>query len=59
MKISLLLLLIGIMFIITGYTHQVTPSCDTGTQLKLVNKEEFSRINDVDGVSASHFGSPV
>ncbi len=47
------------MFIITGYTHQVTPSCDTGTKLKLVNKEEFNRINDVDGISASHFGSPV
>ena len=47
------------MFIITGYTHQVTPSCDTGTQLKLVNKEEFNRINDIDGISASHFGSPV
>jgi len=59
MKLALLLLLIGIMFIITGYTHQVTPSCDTGTKLKLVNKEEFNRINDVDGISASHFGSPV
>jgi hypothetical protein len=59
MKIALLLLLIGIMFIITGYTHQVSPSCDKGTKLKLVNKEEFNRINDVDGISASHFGSPV
>ena len=42
MSISFFLLMLGIMFIITGYTHQVTPSCDKGVRLKLVNREEFN-----------------
>ena len=42
---SFFLLLLGIMFIITGYTHQVTPSCDKGVRLKLVNISPFITIN--------------
>ena len=59
MKIALFILLLGIMFIIAGYTHQVTPSCDSGSKLKLVNREEFNRINDVGGINSSHMGSPL
>ena len=43
---SLFILLLGIMFIIAGYTHQVTPSCDRGSKLKLVNREEFKKTRD-------------
>ena len=59
MSISFFLLMLGIMFIITGYTHQVTPSCDKGVRLKLVNREEFNKINDNNGVNYSHMGSPI
>jgi len=59
MRISLFIFLLGIIFIITGYTHQVTPSCDKETKLKLVDKEEFDKINGISGINASHFGSPL
>tara|TARA_B100000212_G_scaffold340622_1_gene321722 strand:+ start:490 stop:669 length:180 start_codon:yes stop_codon:yes gene_type:complete len=59
MKLALFIFLLGIMFIIAGYTHQKTPTCDSGTQLKLVNRDEFNRINDVGGVNSSHLGSPL
>ena len=59
MKIALFILLLGIMFIIAGYTHQVSPSCDRGSKLKLVNREEFNRINVHGGVNSSHMGSPI
>jgi hypothetical protein len=59
MSISFFLLLLGIIFIITGYTHQVTPSCDKGTKLKLVNREEFNKMNNNGGINNSHMGSPI
>ena len=59
MKLALFIFLLGLMFVIAGYTHQVTPSCDKGTKLKLVNKKEFDRINNVGGVNSSHLGSPL
>jgi len=57
MKLALFIFLLGLMFVIAGYTHQVTPSCDRGTKLKLVKKEEFDRINNTTGVNSSHLGS--
>ena len=59
MSISLFLLILGIMFVIAGYTHQKTPSCDKGVKLKLVDKKHFDRINDNHGVNSSHLGSPI
>jgi len=59
MKIALFILLLGIMFIIAGYTHQVSPSCDRGSKLKLVNREEFNRINTIGGINSSHMGTPL
>jgi len=59
MKLALFIFLLGLMFVIAGYTHQVTPSCDRGTKLKLVKKEEFDRINNTTGVNSSHLGSPL
>ena len=47
------------MFVIAGYTHQKTPSCDKGVKLKLVDKKHFDRINDNNGVNSSHLGSPI
>ena len=60
MSISFLLLLLGIMFVIVGYTHQVTPTCDKGVKLKLVNRLEFDKINNNNnGTNYSHLGSPI
>ena len=44
MTISLFLLILGIMFVITGYTHQISPTCDKGVELKLVNRKNFNLI---------------
>ena len=57
MTISLFLLILGIMFVITGYTHQISPSCDKGVELKLVNRKNFNLYNDNHGINKSHLGS--
>ena len=60
MRISGLLLLLGIMFVIIGYTHQISPTCEKKEfELKLVNDRDFRNINQVNGISASHQGSPL
>lgn len=60
MKISGILLLLGIMFVIIGYTHQISPTCEKKEfELKLVNDRDFRNINQVKGISASHQGSPL
>ena len=35
------------MFVITGYTHQISPTCDKGVELKLVNRKNFNLFNDI------------
>ena len=60
MKISGILLLLGIMFVIIGYTHQISPTCEKKEfELKLVNDRDFRNINinKDNGISASHQGS--
>ena len=47
------------MFVIVGYTHQVTPSCDKGVKLKLVDRIEFDKINNNNGTNYSHLGSSI
>ena len=60
MKISGILLLLGIMFVIIGYTHQISPTCEKeGFELKLVNDRDFRNINQTNGISASHQGSQL
>ena len=44
------------MFVIVGYTHQKTPSCDKGLKMKMVNRDNFSQIS---GLYASHLGSEI
>ena len=56
MSIIFLLFFLGIMFIIVGYTHQKTPRCDKGLRMKLVNRDNFSKIS---GLYASHLGSEI
>jgi len=53
-SISLLLFILGVIFITIGYTKQVTPGCHEGKKIKLVNRGEFAEIN---GIDSSHFGS--
>ena len=57
MSISLFILILGIIFVITGYTHQISPTCDKGVQLKLINRNDFNLVNDNFGINRSHLGS--
>jgi|TARA_B110000858_G_C17727151_1_gene438236 hypothetical protein len=45
MPLSLFFLILGIMFIIAGYTNQITPSCKNDLNIKLLNKKEFNNIS--------------
>lgn len=57
MSISLFLLILGIIFVITGYTHQISPTCDKGVELKLINRKDYNLLNDNQGINKSHLGS--
>ena len=48
--------ILGIMMIIIGYTKQKTPTCDKGLKMKLVDRDNFSKIS---GLYASHLGSEI
>ena len=43
-------------FIVIGYTKQVTPGCNEGKKIKLVNRGEFAEVS---GLNSSHFGTQL
>tara|TARA_B000000460_G_scaffold134756_1_gene95061 strand:- start:67 stop:240 length:174 start_codon:yes stop_codon:yes gene_type:complete len=53
-SISLLLFIMGVLFIIIGYTKQITPSCKKGEKIKLVDRNLYENII---GLETSHQGS--
>ena len=55
-SIYLLLFILGVLFIVIGYTKQVTPACNVGKKIKLVNRDEFANVS---GLNSSHFGSEL
>jgi len=55
-SISLLLFILGVLFIVIGYTKQVTPGCNEGKKIKLVNRSEFAEVS---GLNSSHFGTQL
>jgi hypothetical protein len=44
MRISLLLFIMGMLFITAGYAHQVKPSCSKGTEVKFVPRDVYDEI---------------
>ena len=44
MKISLIFLIMGILFITAGYAHQMRPSCQKGVEVKYVPRDVYSEI---------------
>ena len=44
MRLSLLLLTIGILFIVTGYAHQRSPQCNPGTEVRIVPRNVYDQI---------------
>lgn len=47
MQLGLFFFILGMIFIIAGYTNQITPSCKDDIDIKLVNKKEFNNITGV------------
>tara|TARA_Y100001980_G_C14187844_1_gene56337 strand:- start:173 stop:331 length:159 start_codon:yes stop_codon:yes gene_type:complete len=46
MKINLILFIIGVLFIVNGYAHQMVPSCDKGVEVKFVPRDVFDEISN-------------
>ena len=44
MSLSLFFFILGMIFIIAGYTKQITPSCKDEINIKLVKKDEFNKV---------------
>ena len=44
MSLSLFFFILGMIFIIAGYTNQITPSCTDDINIKLVKKDEFNKV---------------
>ena len=45
MKISLLLLIIGIIFIIFGYADQISPDKDTSKEIEFVPRDVYDQLS--------------
>lgn len=46
MKITLLLFILGILFITAGYAHQMKPSCEKGIEVKYVPRNVFDQLEE-------------
>ena len=44
MRLSLLLMTIGILFIVAGYAHQKHPQCQGGTEVRIVPRNVYDQI---------------
>ena len=44
MKLSLVLFVLGILFIVIGYTNQISPQCNTTPQVKIVPRDVYDEI---------------
>ena len=40
-KLSFILLILGIILIFIGYSHQIKPTCDTENSIKYINEDNF------------------
>ena len=44
MRLSLLLLIIGLMFITSGYVSQMDPGCKLGSEVRIVPRNVYDQI---------------
>uniref|UniRef100_A0A6C0FC10 Uncharacterized protein n=1 Tax=viral metagenome TaxID=1070528 RepID=A0A6C0FC10_9ZZZZ len=44
MKLSLLLFIIGVLFITAGYTQQLDPGCKKGSEVRIVPRNVYDQI---------------
>jgi len=57
-SISLLFFILGMIFIIAGYTNQITPSCKDDINIKLVKEKEFLNVKGV-SINETNLGSDI
>ena len=53
MSLSLFFFILGMIFIIAGYTNQITPSCKDDINIKLVKKDEFNKVSGMNNFKLS------
>ena len=46
MRLSLLLFIIGLLFITSGYVSQADPQCKQGTEVRIVPRNVYDQIID-------------
>tara|TARA_B100001248_G_C27393434_1_gene463853 strand:+ start:2960 stop:3112 length:153 start_codon:yes stop_codon:yes gene_type:complete len=44
MRLSLLLFIIGVLFITAGYTQQLNPECKKGNEIRIVPRNVYDQI---------------
>ena len=44
MKLSLMILLLGITLIFVGYSHQLKPTCNQDSHLEFINEGQFNTM---------------
>ena len=44
MRFNLILFIVGLLFIISGYAHQMRPSCEKGVEIKYVPRNIYDEI---------------
>ena len=44
MRISLLLFIVGVLFITAGYTNSLNPKCKRGTEVRIVPRNVYDQI---------------
>ena len=45
MRLSLLIFIIGILFITAGYTNQLDPKCKKGSEVRIVPRNVYDQIS--------------
>ena len=44
MRLSLLLFIIGILFIVAGYTNQLDPECKKGSEVRIIPRNVYDQL---------------
>ena len=44
MRLSLLIFIVGVLFITAGYTNQLDPKCKKGTEVRIVPRNVYDQI---------------
>ena len=44
MRLSLLIFIIGVLFVTAGYTQSISPKCSKGTEVRIVPRNIYDQI---------------